>query len=64
MWSGVASASSKPSLASASAAGAQNGGANGTVVAGIAILGLGLAGLMGGALVTAGNRRRAGAKKH
>jgi hypothetical protein len=65
----VTSAGAKPSLASAAAAGGQSGGGlGGTALAGIMVLGLGLAGITGGALVTASRRRRAtsaaGARKH
>jgi len=55
----VTSARAKPSLASAAAAGGNSGGLSGVVVAGIAVLGLGLVGITGGALATAGRRRRA-----
>jgi hypothetical protein len=61
LWSGVASAGAKPSLASAAAVADKSGGLSGPVLVGMAILGLGLVGLTGGALATAGRRRRASA---
>ena len=67
-WSGVASAGTNPSLASADAAGAESGGLSGGLIAGSAILGLGLAALTGGALLVTARRPRraagiAGARK-
>ena len=61
LWSGVTSRGGNPSLASAAAMGGQSDGLSGGAVAGIAVLGLGLVGIAGGALATAGRRRRAGA---
>lgn len=60
LWGAIRSSGQNPSLSSA-AAGGPSGGLSGTAVAGIAILALGLAGITGGALATAGRRRRAGA---
>lgn len=59
LWGAVTSTGANPSLASA--AGPDSGGLSGGVVAAIAMLGLGLAGIAGGALATAGRRRRAAA---
>lgn len=61
LWGGLATADAN--LASAAALGKDGGGMSGGLIAALAILGLGLAGLTGGALATAGRRRRAGAAK-
>jgi len=60
LWGAVSSRAGNPSLASA-AAGGESGGLSGGLVAAIAILGLALASIAGGALATAGQRRRAAA---
>lgn len=58
LWGGVNSRAN-PSLASAAELGGESGGLSEGAVAAIAILGLGLAAVTGGALATAGRRRRA-----
>ena len=59
LWGAVSGSGANPSLASA--AGGNDGGLSGGLVAAIAILGLALTGIVGGALATAGQRRRAAA---
>ena len=61
LWGGLATADAN--LASAAALNKDEGGLSGGLTAALVILGLGLAGLTGGALATAGRRRRAGAAK-
>ena len=61
LWGGLAS--SDANLASAAALSNDGGGMSTGLVATLALLGLGLAGLTGGALATAGRRRKAGAAK-
>ena len=60
LWSAVTG--SNPSLASAASSADTGGGLSGLALAGIAMLGLTLAAIAGGALVSAGSRRRAGAR--